>query len=302
MKNQYSGVVNLYKEPNMSSNTAMQKVRTIFDRVKGGHTGTLDPDAEGVLPIVLGKCTKLSNEIMSDEKEYRAELKLGLKTDTLDMSGTVLEEDYRLISEDDVVNAVKSFQKEYEQMPPMYSAIKIDGKKLYELARKGVEVERKTRLVNIKKIEVIEKKDDFTYIIDVTCSKGTYIRSLCSDIGEKLGTYACMGKLIRTRTGDFDIKDSYKLEDLEKLKSENNLLSALITPDVLLKNYNKVVCKKEAYKFLINGNKLDINFLKKDKELVQNERVVVFDEENNLIGTYIVDGKFLSPDIILHIF
>lgn len=302
MKNQYSGVVNLYKEPNMSSNTAMQKVRTIFDRVKGGHTGTLDPDAEGVLPIVLGKCTKLSNEIMSDEKEYRAELKLGVKTDTLDMSGTVLEEDYRLISEDDVVNAIKSFQKEYEQMPPMYSAIKIDGKKLYELARKGVEVERKTRLVNIKKIEVIEKKDDFTYIIDVTCSKGTYIRSLCSDIGEALGTYACMGKLIRTRTGDFDIKDSYKLEDLEKLKSENNLLSALITPDVLLKNYNKVVCKKEAYKFLINGNKLDINFLKKDKELVQNERVVVFDEENNLIGTYIVDGKFLSPDIILHIF
>ncbi len=155
MKNSYNGVINFYKEPGMSSNSAMQKVRYLFDKVKAGHTGTLDPDAEGVLPIVIGKCTKLSDNLMSDEKEYRAEIKLGIKTDTLDLTGEVLDRNDKVFNKQEVISAIKSFEKQYEQLPPMYSAIKINGQKLYDLARKGEVIERKTRLVNIKSINLV---------------------------------------------------------------------------------------------------------------------------------------------------
>lgn len=299
MKNLYNGVVNLYKEPGMSSNTAMQKVRSIFDRVKGGHTGTLDPDAEGVLPIVLGKSTKLSDYIMSDEKEYRAELKLGITTDTLDLTGTIISEDKTVVDEKIVLETIKSFEKEYEQLPPMYSAIKVNGKKLYELARDGIEIERKKRLVNIKKIEVIEIIDEYTYLIDITCSKGTYIRSLCADIGEALKVGGSMGKLIRTRTGDFKVEDSYTLDKLQSLKDEGKLLTALIPPDTLLYGYKKVICLNSANKFLVNGNKLDCRFLKCDETLETNEKVLVYDENDNFIGLYSIDDNFAVPDIIL---
>lgn len=302
MKNLYSGVVNLYKPKNMSSNSAMQKVRTIFDRAKGGHTGTLDPDAEGILPIVLGKCTKLSNDIMSDEKEYRAHLILGTTTDTLDLSGTVLNINKTVIDKDSVISAIKSFQKEYEQLPPMYSAIKVDGKKLYDLARQGVTIDRKKRLVNIKKIDVIEVIDDYTYVIDVTCSKGTYIRSLCQDIGDKLLVGGCMGKLVRTRTGQFSIENSYTLEELEQLKNDGNLSEALITTETLLKDYQKAVCSPMANKFLINGNKINTRFLQSDKGFIQNQRITIYNDENILVGLYIIEEDFAIPDIILHTF
>ncbi len=298
MKNLYNGVVNLYKEPNMSSNSAMQKVRAIFDKAKGGHTGTLDPDAEGVLPIVLGKCTKLSDFLMSDEKEYRAELKLGVVTDTLDLSGTILSENNTVLKEDIVINAIKSFQKEYEQMPPMYSAIKVNGQKLYDLARKGIEIERKRRVVNIKNINIVEKVDDFTYIIDVTCSKGTYIRSLCADIGEELKIGASMGKLIRLRTGDFKSTDAYTLDELRELKENGKLLDALVRPDELLKEYKKIVCKSQAEKFLVNGNKIGINYIETEEELTVNEKCILY-YNDNLIGIYENDGDFLIPSIIL---
>lgn len=302
MKNLYSGVVNLYKPPNMSSNTAMQKVRTIFDRVKGGHTGTLDPDAEGVLPIVLGKCTKLSNDIMSDEKEYRAHLILGTTTDTLDLSGTVLNTNKTVVDKEHVIEVIRSFQKEYEQVPPMYSAIKVDGKKLYDLARKGVTIDRKTRLVNISKIDVVEVIDDYTYVIDVTCSKGTYIRSLCQDIGDALLVGGCMGKLVRTRTGEFTIENSYTLEQLQQLKDDGTLSDALITTEVLLKDYQKAVCNNMANKFLINGNKINTRFLQSDKDFTQNQRITIYNDENILVGLYIIEEDFAIPDIILHTF
>lgn len=299
MKNLYNGVVNLYKEPGMSSNTAMQKVRSVFDRAKGGHTGTLDPDAEGVLPIVLGKSTKLSDYIMSDEKEYRAELKLGITTDTLDLSGTIISEDKTVIDQKIVLDTIKSFEKEYEQLPPMYSAIKVNGKKLYELARDGIEIERKKRLINIKKIDVVEIIDEYTYLIDITCSKGTYIRSLCADIGDELKVGGCMGKLIRTRTGDFKVEDSYTLDQLQSLKDDGKLLTALIPPDVLLSDYKKVICSNDANKFLVNGNKLDCRFLKSDETLETDEKVLVYDENDNFIGLYTIDNNFAVPDIIL---
>ncbi len=298
MKNSYNGVVNLYKEPGMSSNTAMQKVRRIFDKAKGGHTGTLDPDAEGVLPIVLGKSTKLSDFLMSDEKEYRAELKLGIVTDTFDTSGTVIETNDMIISEERVLEVIKSFEKEYDQVPPMYSAIKINGQKLYDLARKGIEVERKSRTVNIKKINVIEKKDDYTYIIDVICSKGTYIRSLCFDIGHELSVGASMGKLIRLRTGDFKVEDAFTLKQLEEFKDNDNLESILIRPDKLLEDYEKVVCKEEAKKYLVNGNKLSNNFITFENSLLKDKKYRVYFQDD-FIGLYTNDGDFLVPDLIL---
>lgn len=298
MKNLYNGVVNLYKEPNMSSNTAMQKVRRIFDKTKGGHTGTLDPDAEGVLPIVLGKCTKLSDMLMSDEKEYRCELKLGITTDTLDLSGEIISTCDKIIEQNVVIEVIRNFQKEYEQLPPMYSAIKINGQKLYDLARKGIEIERKKRLVNIKSINIVEIVDEYTYIIDVVCSKGTYIRSLCADIGDELGVGGTMGKLIRIRTGEFTTDKAYTLSQLEQLKENGNLLCALITPEQLLNNYSKVTCKEQAHKFLVNGNKLDLKFIESEEKLIKDNKYTVF-YKGDLIGIYNNDGEFLSPDIIL---
>lgn len=297
MKNSYNGVVNLYKESGISSNSAMQKVRSIFDKVKGGHTGTLDPDAEGVLPIVLGKSTKLSDFLMSDEKEYRAELKLGIITDTLDLSGNILKTDQTVLDQEYVINAIKSFEKEYEQTPPMYSAIKVNGQKLYDLARKGIEVERKKRKVNIKKIEIVEIVDEFTYIIDIVCSKGTYIRSLCADIGDKLDVGASMGKLIRLRTGEFKSCNSYTLSQLQQLKDNDKLSSVVISPDEILKDYKKIICNLDAKKYIENGNKLDKKFFDNSK-LEKNEKYLVYFDEN-LIGLYNFTGNLLNPEIIL---
>lgn len=298
IKTTYNGVVNLYKEAGMSSNTAMQKVRRIFDKVKGGHTGTLDPDAEGVLPIVLGKCTKLSDMIMSDEKIYVAELKIGITTDTLDLSGNVLTTNDTILDEKFVVETIRSFEKEYEQLPPMYSAIKVNGQKLYDLAREGIEIERKKRLVNIKEIINILKVDDSTYMFTVLCSKGTYIRSLCDDIGKELLVGACMGKLIRTRTGDFLAEESYTLSQLEEMKENGNLLDAVIKPEELLSQYKKIVCSSSAKKFIDNGNKLSLNYFKEKDELILNDKYLVY-FENNLIGLYQNEGDLLSPDLIL---
>ena len=212
------GVINIYKERGYTSHDVVGKLRGILKQKKIGHTGTLDPDAEGVLPVCLGKATKLCDLLTDKEKTYRAVLLLGKNTDTQDISGTVLSEQPVTAEEETVRRAVMSFVGAYDQIPPMYSALKVNGQKLCDLARAGKEVERKPRRVTIREIRV-EQVELPRVTMEVTCSKGTYIRTLCQDIGEKLGCGGCMEALRRTKAGEYDISQAVPLQVL--LDSEN---------------------------------------------------------------------------------
>ena len=214
-----NGIINIYKEAGFTSHDVVAKLRGIVKQKKIGHTGTLDPDATGVLPVCLGNATKLCDMLTDKSKEYEACMLLGVTTDTQDMSGQVLTRQEVCCTEEEARAAVLSFIGGYDQIPPMYSAIKVNGKKLYELARNGVEIERKPRHVEIPDITILEcALPEIRF--RVSCSKGTYIRALCADIGDKLGCGAAMKSLIRTRVGNFHIEDAWKLSDVEKMVAE----------------------------------------------------------------------------------
>ena len=222
------GVINIYKEAGWTSFDVVAKMRGILKIKKIGHTGTLDPAATGVLPVCIGKGTKKVESFMADDKVYRAVMLLGVTTDSQDMTGEVLTRTEVNADERQVREAVMSFVGGYNQLPPMYSAKKVGGKKLVDLARKGVEVERKPRFVNIMDID-IEEMNLPRVTMKVTCSKGTYIRTLCHDIGQKLGCGAAMESLVRTRVGRFKLEDAVKLEDLQRFADEDRLNDVVIT-------------------------------------------------------------------------
>ena len=220
-----AGVINIYKEKGYTSHDVVAIIRRMlrekFGKIKVGHTGTLDPQAEGVLPICVGKATKMAAFITAENKSYKAELLLGLTTDTGDHTGAILTGKLPDASdpgfpEDLVQAAIKSFIGGYQQIPPMYSAIKIGGKKLYELARQGKQIERQPRFVEITRIDILEINNNRIWL-DIDCGKGTYIRSLCEDIGAKLKTGGCMGDLIRTKSGQYTINTAKKLSEIEQM-------------------------------------------------------------------------------------
>ena len=210
-----NGIINVYKEKGYTSHDVVARLCGILHQKKIGHTGTLDPDAEGVLPVCLGKGTKLCGLLTDKRKTYEAVLHLGLDTDTQDISGVVKRECEVRVSQEEVRACMESFVGEQMQIPPMYSALKVKGKKLYELAREGIEVERQPRPVTFYEIRILSMELPFVRF-SVTCSKGTYIRTLCHDIGEKLGCMGCMESLLRTRVDRFDIQDSLKLSAIEE--------------------------------------------------------------------------------------
>lgn len=254
-----NGVINVYKEKGFTSHDVVAKLRGILKTKKIGHTGTLDPEAEGVLPVCIGNATKLCDMIMEKHKVYEAELVLGVSTDTEDMTGDIIEKYDGVINIDEnhLKSVINSFVGEYMQIPPMYSAIKVNGKKLYDLARQGMEIERKPRSVQIYGIEVIEI--DLPIIrIRVDCGKGTYIRSLCRDIGNTLGVYGCMGYLLRIKTGIFELEESHKLCEIQDICDKGNLFNSgiLIPTDEILCDYPKIHIKDEYVRFLENGNPL----------------------------------------------
>ena len=210
-----NGVVNIYKPAGITSFGVVKKVRYITGEKKVGHTGTLDPMAEGVLPVCIGKCTKIADKITNENKSYRAKIKLGITTDTQDAQGQILSQTKVNVSENEFCSAVLSFVGKISQVPPMYSALKVGGKKLCDLARAGVEIERKAREITVFDIKISGFNGD-SAMLDVFCSKGTYIRTLCADIGEKLGCGAIMETLVRTKTGRFELKDAVTIEEFEK--------------------------------------------------------------------------------------
>ena len=263
MKSNYnfSGVINIYKEKGFTSHDVVNIVRNTLSKVKTGHTGTLDPEAEGVLPVCVGKATKLADYIAADIKEYIAEITLGISTTTEDIFGDVLEEKPVNVTEDDFKNATVNFIGEYHQKPPMYSAIKVNGRKLYELAREGKEVESK-------------------------------------DIGEKLGCGGCMSKLTRSRSGNFYLENSIKIDDFKKLVGEGNIKDVLIPMDVILKDFKTVTVTKEAEKYVVNGNPISKNYLS-TKEMDKGGQVVLKDWDNNIVGIYTVEEEFIKPKTML---
>ena len=248
------GIINVYKEKGFTSHDVVAKLRGILRMKKIGHTGTLDPAAEGVLPVCLGKGTRLCDMLTDKTKTYRAVLLLGQETDTQDTTGTVLAEYPVEVTEEAVQEAIYSFLGDYMQIPPMYSALKVNGKKLYELARQGKEVERQPRPVQILDIQ-IGQVDLPRVTFSVTCSKGTYIRTLCYDIGRKLGCGGCMESLLRTRVDRFKLEDSLTLSQIEKLRDEGRVEEYVVPVEGVFLGLPALVTKPgEGDKLVHNGN------------------------------------------------
>lgn len=250
-------IININKPKGMSSHDVVYKVRKILGIKKVGHTGTLDPDASGVLPICVGRATKVASFLVEKEKIYLCTMRLGVVTDTYDMSGKILhEKSLDNISEADIKKALQSQIGEIMQMPPIYSAIRINGKRLYELARENRidEVEIKPRKVSIRSIDILNIDiPNSTVVFRVECGKGTYIRSICHDVGEILGVGAAMKDLIREKSGIFTIERAIDLEELSMLRDEDKLFSKTYSIEEVLSEYPKIVLKENAVKYYSNG-------------------------------------------------
>lgn len=253
-----NGILNVYKEAGYTSFDVVAKLRGILRKKKIGHTGTLDPAATGVLPVCVGNATKVCALLTDKDKEYEAVLQLGLTTDTQDATGQILKDRSDLLhtlTEQRVEEVIMSFVGAYEQIPPMYSALKIGGRKLCDLAREGIEVERKARPVHIYGIEIRELSLPFV-TMRVHCSKGTYIRTLCDDIGEQLGVGGLMKSLVRTRVSSFSLGEALTLAQIEEYRDNGRLDEILLPVDVVFQEYPALTVTAEARKLLQNGNRL----------------------------------------------
>ncbi len=258
-----SGILNINKEVGISSSKCVSLVKKALDTRKVGHTGTLDLEAGGVLPIVIGKATRVSDFLMDEDKEYITEAIFGKRTDTLDYDGKVVDTSDKTFTREDLEEAIKDFIGKITQIPPMYSALKVNGQKLYDLARKGIEVERKKRQVNIYSFEII----DFDFpkaTFKITCSKGTYIRTLIDDLGEKLGSFAYVNSLTRSKVGDFYIEDAIDSKDLLDMNLEE-VLEKLEPVDYALKSYPDIVLDKSYLKQATNGMTMHVDQMDLDK-------------------------------------
>lgn len=290
------GIINIYKEPGFTSHDVVAKLRGILHQKKIGHTGTLDPLASGVLPVCCGKATKVCGLLTDKDKSYHAVCRLGVETDTQDMSGSIIRKcDITGITEEDIINCLKHFEGVIMQVPPMYSALKVKGKKLYELAREGITIEREPRQVTIHSIDVkdIDIKNGI-FSMDVTCSKGTYIRTLCHDIGIMLGNAAAMEKLVRTRVSVFKIEDALTLAEVQDI-AENQperLKEYLMPVDALFTGYKKAQVKNGSEKALANGNKLSGSMLEGlAEEPAVGEDILVYNRDGRFKAIYKREGE-----------
>lgn len=252
-----NGFICLNKAEGMTSFYAVRKLRNIIGEKKAGHGGTLDPMATGVLPVAIGSATRFLELFPTHDKAYEAEIKLGVTTDTLDITGTVLSEKKSAVTREELENVLSLFVGKIKQVPPMYSAVQKDGKRLYELARQGIEVEREAREVQIYSLSLVcfdEKSQTFS--LSVRCSAGTYIRSLSSDIGEKLGSGAVMTKLRRTEALGFSLNDALTLEELEEKMKNGEIASAVSKVEDVIA-YDKLTVSEAQAKRFRNGGELD---------------------------------------------
>ena len=307
-----NGILNIYKEKGYTSHDVVAKLRGIVRQKRIGHTGTLDPDAEGVLPVCLGKATSLCGMLTDQSKIYETVLLLGKVTDTQDLTGRVLEErETQGLTEEEVRSCIAGFAGDYEQLPPMYSALKVNGKKLYELARQGIEVERKKRKVRIHEISIQEISLPRVRM-KVHCSKGTYIRTLCHDIGRKLGCGGCMESLLRIRAGCFELSDSVRLGDVEAACAAGNLDKILLPADWVFEPLRAVEILEPYRNLAYNGNPFSLRQMEEIQKageqkpeedqasrmesgdgksrFSEGEQVRVYDAKGRFIGIYRYHG------------
>ena len=282
------GIIIVNKPKEYTSNDVVRKVKRIL-KEKVGHTGTLDPNATGVLPLLVGKGTLLSKYLINHDKKYEAVIKLGIKTDTADIEGKIIEEkdiDKSKLTKENINKIFESLKGEQEQIPPIYSAIKVNGKKLYEYARSGKEVDIKPRIINIYNLilsNINLKENELTFIVE--CSKGTYIRTLCETIAKELNTVGYMKELNRLQVGNFKIEDAITVEDIE-----NGNIS-IITIEEFFKNKEKIILDDKKMQLFLNGVQLTYNF--------PNDLYRVYNQDNIFIGIGSVNNKLLKRDIIL---
>lgn len=282
------GILIVNKEAGFTSHDVVAKLRGICGQKKIGHTGTLDPAATGVLPVCLGNGTKLCDMLTDRDKEYVAELLLGVETDTQDTTGTVVRRCPVTVSEETVAAACDGFLGGYDQIPPMYSALKVDGKKLYELAREGKTVERKARRIEIPELEILEIRLPVVRF-RVVCSKGTYIRALCADIGEKLGCGAAMQSLSRTRVGHFLLADARTLGELQQLKCAGRLEEAMLPVESVFAGCPALHVAEEAARLLENGNVLYPLQTREKEVYAPGQWVRMYRTDESFAGVYAYD-------------
>ncbi len=284
-----NGIINVYKEKGYTSHDVVAKLRGILKQKKIGHTGTLDPQAEGVLPVCIGNATKLCDLLTDKTKEYEAVLLLGVTTDTQDMTGAVLSEKTVQVEEDKLRAIMEGFVGKSRQIPPMYSALKVNGKKLYELAREGREVERKPRDIEIFSLDILEMQLPRVRFC-VHCSKGTYIRTLCQDIGEKAGCGGCMEELLRTRVDRFSLAEAHKLSEIEQIRDAGKLSEILIPVDQMFLSYPKVTVLEKYRLALANGNSFTAQMLADAEDVAaqihDGSLVRVYSAEDVFYGIY----------------
>ncbi len=284
-----SGIINVYKEAGYTSFDVVARLRGILKIRKIGHTGTLDPDAVGVLPVCVGKATKVVDLLTDKDKEYVTTMLLGVETDTQDMTGRVLSSREAALSKDQVEEVIRSYVGEIFQIPPMYSALKVNGQKLCDLARKGVEVERKPRKVTIHGIEILSIELP-RVTMRVRCSRGTYIRTLCHDIGQTLNCGGTMESLTRTRVADFGLEDAYTIDEIQTMEQEGEVNRILLPVDRLFSSVPAFSVTAEGAKLLANGNPL-----KADRLLPVNEEAgeaAGFCRDGMTARMYLPDGAF----------
>ena len=288
-----NGIICINKKQNITSFGVCAKLRGILGEKKVGHTGTLDPMAEGVLPVMIGGATRFLNFLPESDKGYRASFILGKTTDTLDITGNVTAEYENNVSESDVSEALKFFKGKIMQTPPMYSAVSVNGKRLYELARQGIEVERKEREIEIKRLELVENING-EYVIDVFCSKGTYIRSLIDDIGRMLGCGAVMTSLVRTSAMGFTLENCTTLDELQQRKNENIGFDDILLPlDQVLSAYDKITISPAQSIRFKNGGSLDLARIK--KQLFKEEIYRIYNPEDAFLGL----GQAVNEELII---
>lgn len=289
------GILNIYKEKGYTSHDVVAKLRGILHMKKIGHTGTLDPEAEGVLPVCLGTATRLCDMLTDKIKEYRAVVRFGIATDTEDMTGEIIEEKPVTAGEQELRDILSQFIGEQEQIPPMYSAIKVEGKKLYELAREGKVIERKGRPIVVHDIILHSAEQDaeghlLEAELTIVCGKGTYIRSLCRDIGKALGTCACMKSLLRTRSGNCFLKESLRLSEVEALRDDGSLEEQIVSVEQVFAECKAFRMKPEWDKLLLNGNHIMVQ----DCEITVSEAGEGSEVSANWYRAYDSTGRFLG--------
>ncbi len=285
-----NGIINIYKEPGYTSHDVVARLRGILHTRKIGHTGTLDPMAEGVLPVCVGDATKLCESFTDHDKEYVAGMILGETYDTLDITGVIQEKREVMSTKDEIVKAVRSFIGGYDQVPPMYSARKVGGRKLYDLARSGVVVERRSVFVQIYDIDILDISIPHV-MIRVKCGKGTYIRSLIDDIGKVLGCGAAMETLTRTKVGEFTAEDAYRIDDIEKAANEDRISEVILGVEEIFGDLERFDADPGTSKLLHNGNVIPGSKVRRSAGDITADtddgmRIRMYDSTGRFIGVY----------------